>query len=659
MNLDNIADDVTTAMGKPNPQIKQQMDNFIFRQLVKYGRAEHPKKFVKTVIPVLLKHAEDGDKDVRESSLLALGGIMRIVGEDILKSLAGGIMGDSLKMTKINEGKEKAEEENKVYQSRVPESVPFQSSNNSEAAVSDSGAVPTLSNDEPDPWDFLDPVDVLKKLPQNFFETLGSSKWLERKEALENLSKLLTENPKLDPQVSYTELSKKLSQIISKDSNINVVAAAGKVVAGLAKGLRANFSPYSSALVPAILDKFKEKKSVVKDALVEAIDEIYKTTTLESISEEICGALVKPNPNIKIQTSFFLSRVFKGLNADNFPKKILKDLFPLILKNSGDSDAETRESSFSAIGSLMKAIGKNVVTGMLGDVVNDKTKMSQIEKFFEEAVQNSDGALISEVAKQNGKGSNGTAAVKPILSRREAPKTQVSSLNKDVNKNIEKKPVNVSSNARPPTGTRPVSSARPPTGTRPSTDVRPSNVRPTLNARPPSARPPSSARSLSGSRPLSNSTQSSAVRPKIQSSNGTAASDTPRRSVPASKPMNSTTDAKKFPQAMMKNGVNQTPRETVQTSIPKPNGTTDSRRSLIPPRPVSSALNTGASDGTANGRRSLIPPRPVSSNLARVTSSESLKSDTVQGSKVQTSIPRLSGGMTMMGSKLPIPGRKE
>ncbi|KAE9553441.1 hypothetical protein FO519_003354 [Halicephalobus sp. NKZ332] len=494
VNLDNIADEVTTAMGKPNPQIKQQMDNFIFRQLLRYGRNDHPKKFVKSVLPVLVKHAEDGDKDVRESALLALGGVMRLTGESILQNLAGAIINDSLKSSKITEGKEKSEEEYVALQAKLQQAAPVTVAT-SEEAVSDS-VNPESSKDEaePDPWEFMDPVNVLKKLPANFEESLNSTKWLERKEALENLLKLMTENPKLDPQVPYNDISKKIAGIISKDSNINVIAVAAKVVAKLAKGLRTNFSPYSSIFVPVVLEKFKEKKSLVKDSLVEAIDEIYKTTTLESMSDEIGAALGKPNPNIKAQTNLFLSRVFRGLNSQTMSKKALKEVVPLIVKSTGDSDSETREAAFSAIGSLMKAVGKNVVTAILGDIVNDKTKMNQIEKFYEEAVQKSGDELVSEMVKlkaktetkENNFNQSSGVREKPILSRREAPKTapkvstsrpaekprimngtQSSSMSKDVNKNFEKKTINPSPNIRPSSAARPLSAARPPSATRP------------------------------------------------------------------------------------------------------------------------------------------------------------------------------------------------
>ena len=64
-------------------------------------------------------------------------------------------------------------------------------------------------------------------------------------------------------------------QIISKDSNVIVVAVAGKCLAGLANGLKKRFQPYASACIPCILEKFREKKQNVVTAMREAIDAVF------------------------------------------------------------------------------------------------------------------------------------------------------------------------------------------------------------------------------------------------------------------------------------------------------------------------------------------------------------------------------------------------
>lgn len=57
------------------------------------------------------------------------------------------------------------------------------------------------------------------------------------------------------------------------------VAVAGRCLAGLASGLKKKFQQYASFCVPALLEKFKEKKQNVVTALREAIDAVYVTVS--------------------------------------------------------------------------------------------------------------------------------------------------------------------------------------------------------------------------------------------------------------------------------------------------------------------------------------------------------------------------------------------
>ena len=59
-----------------------------------------------------------------------------------------------------------------------------------------------------------------------------------------------------------------------------VVALAGNIVTGLAKGLRKKYSSYASASLSAIFEKFKEKKLNVVTSLREASDAIFTTVSM-------------------------------------------------------------------------------------------------------------------------------------------------------------------------------------------------------------------------------------------------------------------------------------------------------------------------------------------------------------------------------------------
>lgn len=63
-----------------------------------------------------------------------------------------------------------------------------------------------------DPYDLLDPVEILSKLPKDFYEKLEAKKWTERKEALDSLDNLLKNAPKLEPG-DYADLVRALKKV--------------------------------------------------------------------------------------------------------------------------------------------------------------------------------------------------------------------------------------------------------------------------------------------------------------------------------------------------------------------------------------------------------------------------------------------------------------
>lgn len=71
----------------------------------------------------------------------------------------------------------------------------------------DSGeAIPEI-----DPYELLEPVDILSQLPKDFYDKCEAKKWQERKEALEALEQLVA-NPKLQTG-DYGDLVRALKKV--------------------------------------------------------------------------------------------------------------------------------------------------------------------------------------------------------------------------------------------------------------------------------------------------------------------------------------------------------------------------------------------------------------------------------------------------------------
>src|SRR5699024_4256940 len=128
---------------------------------------------------------------------------------------------------------------------------------------------------------------ILAKLPGDFYTALEAKKWQERKEALEKLQQLLEANPKLVTTADYGEMMKNLKRIIGKDTNIVVATLGIKCLSQLATGLRKGFDKYAHGCVAVLLEKFKEKKANVVQALREAIDAVYLAVSV-SIGVDVC-----------------------------------------------------------------------------------------------------------------------------------------------------------------------------------------------------------------------------------------------------------------------------------------------------------------------------------------------------------------------------------
>lgn len=238
------------------------------------------------------------------------------------------------------------------------------------------------AREEMDPMDLIDPVDILSKLPKDFYEKLEAKKWQERKESLEALDTLVS-NPKLE-NGEYGDLVRALKKVITKDSNVVLVALAGKCLGLLAKGLAKKFQPYAVACVGGILEKFKEKKSNVVTALRDAIDAIYPSTNLEAIQEEVVGALANKNPNVKSETALFLARSYAKTLPTILNKKLLKIYVTALLKNLNESDPGVRDTSAEALGVAMKLVGDKNISPFLTEV--DALKMEKIKEYYEKAV---------------------------------------------------------------------------------------------------------------------------------------------------------------------------------------------------------------------------------------------------------------------------------
>ena len=135
-----------------------------------------------------------------------------------------------------------------------------------------------------DPKSLLDPVNVLSMFPSDLDERISSAKWKDRLEALEECSKVLaqSQNARIsDKNIdAYGSLVSTLGTKCKSDANVNVVIEAAKVLEALALGMGKPFGRYRGVTMVGLLERLKERKANVVEALGKALDAIFTTVGL-------------------------------------------------------------------------------------------------------------------------------------------------------------------------------------------------------------------------------------------------------------------------------------------------------------------------------------------------------------------------------------------
>ncbi|KAK9409847.1 cytoskeleton-associated protein 5 [Crotalus adamanteus] len=371
-----VQEELLKGLDNKNPKIIVACIETLRKALSEFG-----SKIIalKPIIKMLPKLFESREKAVRDEAKLLAIEIYRWI-KDALRPPLQNI--NSLQLKELEEEWVKlpssTPKQSRFLRSQQEMKAKFEQQ---QAAGGDADGGGDDGDDVPqvDAYELLEAVEILSKLPKDFYDKIEAKKWQERKEALEAVE-VLVKNPRLEAG-DYADLVKALKKVIGKDTNVMLVALAAKSLAGLATGLRKKFGQYAGHVVPTILEKFKEKKPQVVQALQEAIDAIFLTTTLQNLSEDILAVMDNKNPTIKQQTSLFIARSFRHCTPSTLSKGLLKPFCAALLKHINDSAPEVRDAAFEALGTALKVAGEKAVNPFLTDV--DKLKLDRIRESAE------------------------------------------------------------------------------------------------------------------------------------------------------------------------------------------------------------------------------------------------------------------------------------
>lgn len=232
---------------------------------------------------------------------------------------------------------------------------------------------------EIDAFALAEPEDVLKKMPPNFHELLASSKWKDRKEAVEGLYQVL--NVPRIKDGDFHEVTRGLAKCM-KDANVAVVTQAAQCIDLLAKGLRHAFGKYRPTVMQPIMERLKEKKAAVADALGGALDATFVATSLTDCLEDIFTFLVNKNPQVKEGTMKFLIRCLRT-TRDVPAKPEIAQICEAGKKLLSESSPAMRDGGAEILGTIMKIIGERAMNPNLEGL--DDIRKTKIKEFFEAA----------------------------------------------------------------------------------------------------------------------------------------------------------------------------------------------------------------------------------------------------------------------------------
>jgi hypothetical protein len=232
---------------------------------------------------------------------------------------------------------------------------------------------------EIDAFDLAEPQDVQSKIASDLQEQLGSSKWKERKEALEAIY-LVLNVPRIK-DADFGEVTRALAKCM-KDANIAVVTQAAQCIEVLAKGVRKSFGKYRSTVMSPIMERLKEKKTSVSDALGAALDQVFLATSLSDCLEETLEFLKHKNPQVKEGTMKFLIRCLKT-TRDAPTKPEVTSIAEAAKKLLSESAEGLRSGGAEVLGTVMKIMGERAMGPHLEGL--DDIRKTKIKEYFDVA----------------------------------------------------------------------------------------------------------------------------------------------------------------------------------------------------------------------------------------------------------------------------------
>lgn len=325
----------------------------MFQAVSEFGTKVVPPKKILKMLSELFDHQ---DQNVRASAKGLTIELCRWIGKDPIKSILFEKMRDTVKKELD------AELVNVVGAPKPTRKIRSEQQKELEIEIAAEEAAPgpvveaVDSGSQIDEYDLIDPVDILSPLEKSgFWEGVKAAKWSERRDAVAELTKLAS--AKKIASGDFTEVCRTLKKLIT-DVNLAVGVEAVQATGNLARGLRKDFSGGSRLLLPILLEKLKEKKAVMSDALTQTLQALHKAgcISLADAIEDVKLASKNKVPTVRSLTLNWVTFCIESSNKA-IVLKLHKDYVPIFMECLNDGTPEVRDAAFSSLAAIAKLVG--------------------------------------------------------------------------------------------------------------------------------------------------------------------------------------------------------------------------------------------------------------------------------------------------------------
>ncbi|EFJ44246.1 microtubule organizing protein mora [Volvox carteri f. nagariensis] len=374
---EKVTEALVSGLGNKNPKVVVASLEFLYHGLNLFGhRVVAPQPMIKA-LPALFESKDGKARDKVKDLVMELA---RWLGPDAVRTMLFEKMREVMRdeLNRNLEGLELSRKPPRLTRKQQAKAADArEQAPVGNGATSNGGAAAAAAEDEPppeaDPYDFVDPKKVLSELKSDsFWDKLEEKKWTERRDAV-LLLKGLADTPRI-ASGDYGDLMRELRKLISKDSNVVVVAESINCCGLLAKGLRKEFASWARNLAGLLLEKFKEKNSNVGNAVAGALTFMHKYCwSLTEVVEDFTEAMGHANPKVKEDTYKWLTGAVPQEPKANL-KQLVAPLMGAAAKGAEEATPALREAAMGFMAAFTVRFGNTAILEKFGAKLDDARK---------------------------------------------------------------------------------------------------------------------------------------------------------------------------------------------------------------------------------------------------------------------------------------------